>query len=377
MSPKPNGKGSEPLVPEEQDNMARDENDEFAAQLVQWFNGLAAKDKETAGIEDDGFPEWLDIFSTICNERFHYLADKVNGSASDSRLTRLAPAVEGVQYLGRLYAACITFLRFCKSEEQKGYRFKYAILPFEEDEWTGASYLQKIQSWSEDLGLTDVNIASRTESGRRSAVDLTVEEQLEQVTKDGRNTAPVHCEIQLLTFFLRSGAPKCVDYFGYSKNMKDTHRKICPRWALPPELTLLRTNSAEGLKIAYDDMLSLLQHKAIEGTSLKSPRSFLQSSARITPWRPDQKPSSWAFSDNNIEAPHSEQIPLDRIPALYIPQDGSLSGVRNVTISIYEKPDGDYNSTSEISKFGSINVVFAFQLPTKDLNALYRSSTSI
>ncbi|KAI0969447.1 hypothetical protein F4678DRAFT_159762 [Xylaria arbuscula] len=179
---------------------------------------------------------------------------------------------------------------------------------------------------------------------------MTVEEQLKQVTREGRNTAPVHCDIQLLTYFLRPGAPKCVHYFGCSKkscwlcwhmmvqnsqfSMKDSHRKIYPRWALPSELTLSHTNFVEGLKIAYNEMLSLLQHKVIQRTNLESHGLFLQSSARITPWHLNYELSPWAFSGNNIAAPHSEQMLLDRIPALYIPQDDSLSDVRNVIVSI-------------------------------------------
>ncbi|KAI3330739.1 hypothetical protein F4824DRAFT_477551 [Ustulina deusta] len=451
-------KPSEALISRERDSIARNENEDFAKQLVQWFNDLARVDTESTEADGDRFRECMSIFTIMCEfnqsrlehyitkiseldvgileralpleseqkfndgweaiesvigkcchyqgekskmfnsqnqkirlltdcailagetrkcDDFRYLAVKGNTAASNSGLKRLMKAIEGIQYLGRLYAACSTFFNFCKNEEQRDYTFEYVLLPSEEDKWTGGSYIQKILSWAGDLGLDDVETTSRIVGDKCVAVDMTVKDRLEAVANDGRETAPVHCEIQLLTYFLRPGAPKCVDYFGCSKkscwlcwhmmvencqfSMKDTHRKIYPRWAVPSELTLSYANVAEGLKIAYNEMLSLLQHKAIKGTNLKSPGPFLQSSARITPHDPNQESGSGYFSGDHIEALNTEQLPITKVPALYIPQDGSFSDVRSVTVSVYQEPRLDIGNYLSL-RFGSLQVVLAFQL---------------
>ncbi|KAI1354708.1 hypothetical protein F5Y01DRAFT_237628 [Xylaria sp. FL0043] len=437
-------KGSEASISQEKESAARNENKEFADQLVGWFNSMARNedaDHKYAGIFqimckfnqsrlenyiarisqlDVGILEralplepeqkckdgWEAIKSVIekCSqyqaeksidsqdeitrpladcaafagiirksEQFHHLSEKVNGSASNSGLKRLTKAVEGVQYLGRLYAAYTTFGEFCKSNEQKGFSFEHVILPSQEDRWNGASYLHKIQSWEGDLGLDDVETFSKMQGAKHGATDMAVKDRLEEVAIDGRETAPVHCEIQLLAYFLRPNAPKCVDYFGCSKkscwlcwhmmvqnfqfSMKDTHRKIYPRWALPSKFTLSHTQAAEGLKIAYNEMLSLLQHKVIKGTNLKSSGPLIQSSARITPW-----PGLGYFSGKHIEASEWGLFPLASIPFLYIPPDGSAEDARPVTVAVYEWPSSLYKYISTAGVYGDSKITFAFQL---------------
>ncbi|KAI0813010.1 hypothetical protein GGR55DRAFT_593372 [Xylaria sp. FL0064] len=208
------------------------------------------------------------------------------------------------------------------------------------------------------------------QGAKHCATDMAVKDRLEEVAIDGRETAPVHCEIQLLTYFLRPNAPKCVDYFGCSKkscwlcwhmmvqnfqfSMKDTHRKIYPRWALPSEFTLSHTQAAEGLKIAYNEMLSLLQHKVIKGISLKSPGSLIQSSARVTPWS-----GLGEFSGDRIEAFEWGLLPLARIPALYIPEDGYP---RPVAVAVYESSRLFDGCIMKIGDYGGRDVILAFQM---------------
>ncbi|KAI1270832.1 hypothetical protein F5Y07DRAFT_405053 [Xylaria sp. FL0933] len=433
-------KGSEALISQEQEKSTRNENDEFAKQLVRWFNFMAKN-------EDAGH-KYEDIFQTMCKfnqsrlehyiakiseldvesleralplepeqkckdgweavksvinkcsqyqaqksitsiahlihcatfagetrkaEQFHYLSEKVNGSASKSGLKRLTKAVEGVQYLGRLHAAYLNFCEFCKSDKQRGFSFDHVVLPSQEDQWNGASYLQKIQSWVGDLGLNDVETFSKMQGAKHRATDMTVKDRLAEVAMDGRETAPVHCEIQLLAYFLRPNAPICVDYFGCSKkscwlcwhmmvqnfqfSMKDTHRKIYPRWALPSEFTLSHTQAAEGLKIGYNEMLSIIQHKVIKGTSLKSSGPLIQSSARITPCS-----GLGHFSGNHIEAPEWGLFPIASIPFLYIPKDVYAEDARCVTVAVYEQPRSlsKYIPSGEL--YGDTKVTFAFRL---------------
>lgn len=91
-------------------------------------------------------------------------------------------------------------------------------------------YIEKIHSWTGDLGLTE-----------------TRNEQINKFTPEpgGKAKARVHCEIQLLMHSSRPDAERCEDYFGCSNKscwlcwqmilqngkytMKDTHRKLFPR----------------------------------------------------------------------------------------------------------------------------------------------------
>ncbi|MCJ1403201.1 hypothetical protein MMC11_006424 [Xylographa trunciseda] len=293
-------------------------------------------------------------------DEFRKLAEKIETSKPDSQLKRHTKAIDGVKYLGRLRAAYISFLKFCKSKQQKNYSFVYVLLPSQEDAWTGQSYMEKILSWPGDLGLDEDNIRA----------------DMAKIVNEA-DTAPVHCEMQLMMYFLREGAPKPYDWFGCSKkscwlcwhmmiqnqkfSMKDTHRKLYPRWALSFDFSKSQPQVAEGLKTAYDQLISLVQAKVIRGKDPRTLVPYLQSSARMTPHHPDEKDGLVQFLGEIIELPAKyNRIPSRTVPALHFPQNASSKDVRHVTVNLYQR--------SEIDK--------RFPIDCPDLNVLQSAGAS-
>jgi hypothetical protein len=294
---------------------------------------------------------------------FRHLAGKVETSAPGSSLKRLTEAIEGVKYLGRLHAAYISFSKFCKSKQQKGYSFDYVLLPSQEDAWTGKSYMEKILSWPGDLGLDEDDIKEMAKAVNEA------------------DTAPVHCEMQLMMYFLREGAPRPYDWFGCSKkscwlcwhmmvqnqkfSMKDTHRKLYPRWALPFDFSKSQPQVAEGLKIACDNMVSLVQAKIIRDTNLGTLAPYPQSSARMTPHHPNEKDGLVQFSGSVINLPDKyNRIPLTTVQALHVPESASFKDTRHVTVGIYQLGETEHKFTLSCLEFNGTRVALAFQLMT-------------
>jgi hypothetical protein len=104
-------------------------------------------------------------------------------------------------YFGRIHAAYVSFSEFCKGPEQKGYSFKYCLLPSQEDIWPGDIYMQKIQSWTGELDLADKRDMRKIVDGKPVFVDGTVETYMSEIIKSTANMARVHCEMQLLMHF--------------------------------------------------------------------------------------------------------------------------------------------------------------------------------
>ncbi len=299
---------------------------------------------------------------------FQCFMDKIETSAPEFKLRCLLnPAVEGVKCLGRIFSTFVAFSRFCKDANQCGYTFSYVLLRSQADEWIGCSYIRKIQSWTGDLGLYQ-----------------TIRTQMEEVVQKAKNTAPVHCEMQLMMYFLQPGAPACEDYFGCSKkscwlcwhmmvqnekfSMKDTHRKLYPRWAMPFNFSPSQPNIAEGLAIANNEMLSHLQHKVIKQTEFRALGPCLQSSARQTPRYANASSGTSLFSGGTIRVP--VRICLMNVPALYIPESASFDEVQHVDVSVYLKQE----SRIPHLPFGShkgIDFVTAFQLATEELQSAH------
>jgi hypothetical protein len=159
--------------------------------------------------------------------------------------------------------------------------------------------MQKIQSWTGELDLADKRDVRKIVDGKPVFVDGTLETYMSEIIKSTADMARVHCEMQLLMHFSQPNVENCLHYFGCSKrscwlcwammahncqySMKDTHPKLYPRWAFPFDYSPLQPTIAEGLRIAYNDMLFLIQDKVINQRALTSLEPYPQSSARMTP----------------------------------------------------------------------------------------------
>lgn len=321
---------------------------------------------------------------------FRDLTDEVetSPSATKLKLKGIAQAVKWINYLGRLFAAYVKFFEFCRDKEQSGYSFEFRLLPSQEDEWIGDTYIEKIQSWTGDLDLTDERGARKTVDGKNVVEVKTVETLMDEIVETTGNKARVHCEMQLMMHFSQPNAEKCLDYFGCSKkscwlcwqmilqnskySMKDTHRKLYPRWAFPFEFSPSQPTVAEGLRAAYNEMLFLIQDKVIKQRALSSLEPYLQTSARMTPPHrrapmsesTDQDPESGLFSFNPIAVP--ERFPAVVVPALHLPAGGSLRNLRQVEVWAYKTDESDLVQRHMYSAtFNDKELVFAFQLITK------------
>ena len=301
------------------------------------------------------------------------------------KISKISQTVKWIGYLGRLRTSYLDFMGFCAAQGQSGHTIQLEVLPSPQhgDKWTGAMYIDKIKSWTGDLELDkerEVRVNARGDNEFRSLPAIMTE-----VAEKSGNESRVHCEMQLLMKFLQPGAEKCEDYFGCSKkscwlcwemiqqhdkySMKDTHRKIYPRWAFPYNFSPSQAKIAEGLRAAYNGMMSLLQEKVIKGTALETLAPEPQTSARMTPATllvtTGQTDVEGLFSSNPITFPGP--FPEDTIPVLYLPADDSEGRIRFVDVEIYKAKDGHGSEELLTSRhyYASGKVVFAFQLITR------------
>ena len=322
------------------------------------------------------------------NPDFRDLTSKVETSLSNERpkLKDLVQAVRWINHLGRLFAAYVNFQKFCRDDKQSGYSFRHRLLRSEEDDWTGDAYMKKVKSWTGDLGLTCEHEVRRFVDGKPVLQDKSVEALMNEVVEMTGNKARVHCEMQLLMHFSQPGVEKCLDYFGCSKkscwlcwqmilqnfkySMKGTHRKLYPRWAFPFKFSPLQPAVAQGLRAAYNEMLSLIQDQVIMQTPLSPLEPYPQTSARMTPAHRrlrtgddlDQDSLSRLFSSNPITVP--DRFPDMRVPALHLPAD-SLN-LRQVDVDVYECKSSDFVEKLMANHLGGDkDFLFAFQLLTK------------
>ena len=304
------------------------------------------------------------------NKDFKSLANavKILDPKRATEFEELSQLLKWINYLGRHYSAHDTFIDFCKAKEQHGFFFQYRLLPSQEqeDEWNGTEYIGKIHSWTGDLGLTET---------RNAQINKFAPEPGDKAK------ARVHCEMQLLMHFSGPDAEKCEDYFGCSKKscwlcwqmilqngkytMKDSHRKLFPRWAFPFNFYPSAPEIAEGLAAAYNSMCSQVQKKAIREGDLVPPNPFPHTSTRETPWplrlKAVQPSQGSEFSYSPITVP--DRLGKARVAALLLPSD--VAEPRQVEVEVYIP-----NNDLLIEKFTfSVNfknhpVVFAFQLIT-------------
>ena len=304
------------------------------------------------------------------NQDFRSLANEVRISDPEkaTELEELNQLLKWISYLGRHYSAHDTFIDFCKAEEQHGYSFQYRLLPSQEqeDEWNGTEYIEKIHSWTGDLGLTEPRNA-----------------QIQKFAPEPSDKAKArpHCEMQLLMHFSRPGAEKCEDYFGCSKKscwlcwqmilknhkytMKDTHRKLFPRWAFPFDFYPSVPEIGEGLAAAYNTMCSLVRKTAIREKILVPPNPFPHTSTRGTPWEAAQPSQGSEFSYSPIKAPgRLGKLGKAHIAGLLLPSDTPAKEHRHVEVEVYIKTDDLLDRLLFSVNFKDHPVVFAFQLIT-------------
>ena len=319
---------------------------------------------------------------------FRILTEQVETSLSRPKLKHLAQVVKWINHLGRLLAAFISFQRFCRDKKQSGYSFRHHLLRSEEDEWTGDAYKKKIKSWTGDLGLTRQREVRRFVNGKVLLEDRSVETLMNDVVGTTGNKARVHCEMQLLIHFSQAGVEECLDYFGCSKkscwmcwqmisqnykySMKNTHRKLFPRWAFPFEFSPSQPGIAEGLRATYNGMLILIQDQIISQKPPSTLEPYPQTSARMTPAH-QRAPAdedfghsllSRSFSSNTITVP--DRFPAIRVPALYLPaEDDSLEHLRQVSIDAYECNSSADRPFMHTQSFAGKKIIFAFQLLTR------------
>ena len=321
---------------------------------------------------------------------FRSLTEKTETSTSRHQIENVAQVVKWINHLGRLLAAFTSFQRFCRDKKQSGFSFKHRLLRSEEDDLDGHMYKKKLYSWTGDLGLTRERQFRRVMNGRTVLQDRSVEALMNEVVETTGTKARVHCEMQLLIHFSKPGREKCLDYFGCSKkscwlcwqmisqnhkySMKNTHRKLYPRWAFPFDFSPSQPGIAKGLRAAYNEMLTVIQDQIISPRPPSTLEPYPQTSARMTPAHQRRRTgedldhgllSRWS-SSNIVTVP--ERFPAVRVPALYLPADGeSLENLRQVSVDAYAKDSSD---AAEICLLGFENfagkdIIFAFQLHTK------------
>lgn len=317
---------------------------------------------------------------------FRALADVVQTLTSNERTSvkELAQIIKWTDYLARLSAIHAMFQNYCKDGSQAGYTFSYNLLPSQTDEWLGPRYIEIVQSWTGNLDLKEIPEVQNEKSKNKTE---TVRAIMTKVASSANGQARVHCEMQLLMHFLRM-QEQCLDYFGCSKrscwlcwqmivqhhrfSMKGTHRKLYPRWAFPFSFSESQPLIAEGIRVAYNEMLFLIQEKVIKRKSLNDLDPILQTSARLTPAhrrvlnvddvRPD--PDSGPFFENPITVPG--RFSDLALPALHLHMEKTLQNPRQVNVDIYQKRGGDIAEDLMHSMgLGDRKVLLAFQLLTK------------
>lgn len=215
----------------------------------------------------------------------------LNPEDIDVDIRDLAKFAKLVTYLGRLGAACGIFYEYCTTDEVRDCPFRYELLQSPSEEaWPTATYKRKIEAWRGPLGLDEPR------EGDRKPVRDILENFAERA--GNRGSARLHCEIQLLKYLTRPGAPRgSCDYIGCSKKScwlcwqfighfgtfttKDAHRMIYPMWGVPSQALLSDTRMADAVGKTYNDMLRLIQEKMLHGREFSSRQNITHTSPRL------------------------------------------------------------------------------------------------
>jgi hypothetical protein len=317
---------------------------------------------------------------------FKSLRYEVETTDKSGKLKKVGKVVLWIGYLGRLYATHLKFREYCTLPVQRGYRFEIKILPSPQldKDWSGSDYSRKIASWTGDLGLMSERPVQLNSKG--DVKDMNVQDIINEVVEKNGTEARVHCEMQLLMYFLDSGE-KCFDYFGCSKkscwlcwqmiqengkcSMKGTHRKIYPRWAFPYPFSKEQASVAKGLIGAYNKMLSAVNGKVVSGEDIDTSETMPQTSARLSPSLHRAQlagAGSRLYGRNPVSC--KGMFPNGKIEALYLPLNDEDGGPRFLDVEVYEWTiDQQMNSRFFVypHRYAGRDIALAFELITQSL----------
>ncbi|KAH7345857.1 hypothetical protein BKA66DRAFT_579133 [Pyrenochaeta sp. MPI-SDFR-AT-0127] len=304
-----------------------------------------------------------------------------------------------INYLGRLGDAYSTFRAFCTEEKRRHYSYEIIVLksPVEE-EWPIQTYRTAIDSWAGDLGLNDKRNENQTVNAR-----------LDELVAKCRGTARVHCEIQLLDYFVRHGTQKNhLDYIGCSKkscwlcwqllgdygrfSTKTTHRMIYPLWAIPTDFynAPRKAQFAAAVVRTYRDMITLIEEKVLFQKDFSSRMNISHTSARLVhnptllsnpSVQTKMSGSTLAHSEISLSSSASTiskgRAPIATIPVVHFPADSPQP--RLVSMDVFERLASDYeegcvNMRRVLLEPWSVDrtsreIVLPFQLNTRALES--------
>jgi hypothetical protein len=438
------GKNIDAPKPQENDSMIN-EDEEFANKMCKWFNDMSSmsyqipekeildvmytynasrltfyvcKIRDWTSSEVPGFDVWhvVEPVVSACKrfrtteatrEKLNSCARAASKCRSHSLFQEFGENLDGVtdngetklqyrnlekwiNYLGRLDAAYMTFRAFCMDTKRRDYTYEISVLKSPaEEKWPIDTYKKAIESWTGDLGLDD----KRKER-------LTVRSKLDELAVKCRGTARVHCEIQLLNYFIEHGTTKDhVDYIGCSKkscwlcwqllghygrfSTKATHRMIYPMWAVPTNFnnTPRKAQFAAAITRTYKDMITLIEDKVLFQKEFSSRMNISHTSFRLNQDPSTQTSMSGStLVSSNINLSSSESIikqgraPVATIKVVHFPADSPQPQL--VPVDVFERLVSDYGEGCMNMRpvlleprfvDRSRQIVFPFQLNTKAL----------
>ncbi|KAI2625376.1 hypothetical protein GGS26DRAFT_563809 [Hypomontagnella submonticulosa] len=245
--------------------------------------------------------------------------------------------LEAIEYLGRLCSGYEYFIKFRNAAS--GAHFAHRVVTTEQARWDGDAYKKKIMAWA--------NVVPDLEEDGNP-----VSASIDSAIKTYGYRGSVHCEMQLLCYFIEKDAP-FPDYIGCSKkacalcqhvltscniHANDQHGFIYPRWSLPDLDFKDRTHLiAAGLMSAHASMLSVIQESVRSKKSPKRDQGVMHTSARIT--RRVSFSRFDGFEDLNPEVDvyvvHGRSA-VGSVPAVHFPQ-GEHAQPRIVRMHLYER----------------------------------------
>ncbi|KAI0454991.1 hypothetical protein F5B21DRAFT_473388 [Xylaria acuta] len=200
----------------------------------------------------------------------HFPADVYSRTAEEKLL-------ESIEHLARLRSGYEYFIAFREAERDT--RFEYEIIRQEQVKWNGAHCKAKISTWP-SLPRRDM-----------------VENFIDDAVKKYGDKGSVHCEMQLLCYFIQNDL-NLPDYIGCSKkacalyqhvlvacgvHANDQHNFIYPRWSLPSmDFKEWTHNIAAGLMSAHTSMMSVIQESVRSKNPPGKDQGMMHTSARIT-----------------------------------------------------------------------------------------------
>ncbi|CAO2651293.1 Nn.00g095900.m01.CDS01 [Neocucurbitaria sp. VM-36] len=318
--------------------------------------------------------------------------DLDSGIEDDETRTQYRNLEKWINYLGRLNDAYDTFRAFCIEPKRRDFTYKIIMLKSPaEEEWPIETYKKAVESWTGDLGLND-----------ERAERLTVKAKLDELASKCRGTARVHCEIQLLRFFVdHRPARTHLDYMGCSKkscwlcwqvlghngrglSTKATHRMIYPMWAVPVDFSdePRHAHFASSIVKTYKDMITLIEDKVLFKKEFSSRMNISHTSPRLIR---NRDPSIHTVMSGSTIAPSQASLfssesttdqgrdPVATVPVVHFPATSPIPQL--VHVDVFDRLASDYEEGCANMRRVLLEpwagesppkeVVFAFQLNTK------------